>query len=125
MVSARGLRKKEIPNIGAEISGPPNAISWNWGTQRLWPSAKKAPSGGLYRVLRFTARRDGRGWLGRQDSNLGMAESKSAALPLGYAPMRDRKMPQRRDKGRPGGRTIAAAPCPINARSHFIYRAVR
>jgi hypothetical protein len=28
-------------------------------------------------------------WLGRQDSNLGMAESKSAALPLGYAPTRD------------------------------------
>ena len=26
-------------------------------------------------------------WLGRQDSNLGMAESKSAALPLGYAPL--------------------------------------
>src|SRR4026209_1187846 len=25
-------------------------------------------------------------WLGRQDSNLGMAESKSAALPLGSAP---------------------------------------
>jgi hypothetical protein len=25
-------------------------------------------------------------WLGRQGSNLGMAESKSAALPLGYAP---------------------------------------
>jgi hypothetical protein len=30
--------------------------------------------------------RDCGGWLGRQDSNLGMAESKSAALPLGYAP---------------------------------------
>src|ERR1700733_12572978 len=27
-------------------------------------------------------------WLGREDSNLRMAESKSAALPLGYAPMR-------------------------------------
>ena len=27
-------------------------------------------------------------WLGRLDSNLGMAESKSAALPLGYAPSR-------------------------------------
>ena len=27
-------------------------------------------------------------WLGRQDSNLGMAESKSAALPLGDAPIR-------------------------------------
>jgi hypothetical protein len=26
------------------------------------------------------------GWLGCQDSNLGMAESKSAALPLGYTP---------------------------------------
>jgi hypothetical protein len=25
-------------------------------------------------------------WLGRQDSNLGMGESKSPALPLGYAP---------------------------------------
>ncbi len=36
-------------------------------------------------------------WLGRQDSNLGMAESKSTALPLGYAPicavMRQRRMP--------------------------------
>src|SRR3954453_20485756 len=27
-------------------------------------------------------------WLGRLDSNQGMAESKSAALPLGYAPTR-------------------------------------
>jgi hypothetical protein len=27
------------------------------------------------------------GWLGRQDSNLGMADPKSAALPLGDAPM--------------------------------------
>src|ERR1700733_6829039 len=34
------------------------------------------------------AYRDRTGWLGRQDSNLGMAESKSAALPLGYAPIR-------------------------------------
>ena len=30
----------------------------------------------------------GNAWLGREDSNLRMAESKSAALPLGYAPMR-------------------------------------
>ena len=33
-------------------------------------------------------------WLGRQDSNLGMAESKSAALPLGYAPT-NRNVPLR------------------------------
>ena len=35
-----------------------------------------------------TARGDRTGWLGRLDSNQGMAESKSAALPLGYAPIR-------------------------------------
>ncbi len=45
------------------------------------------------------------GWLGRQDSNLGMAESKSAALPLGYAPMR-----AAHDRA-PG---IAAGPVTIN-----------
>src|SRR3954447_9542059 len=33
-------------------------------------------------------------WLGREDSNLRMAESKSAALPLGYAPPRNtRELP--------------------------------
>src|SRR5882762_8237283 len=37
------------------------------------------------------AHRDGTASLGRLDSNQGMAESKSAALPLGYAPMRDRR----------------------------------
>src|SRR6201996_5500714 len=31
------------------------------------------------------------GWLGREGSNLRMAESKSAALPLGYAPTRRSK----------------------------------
>jgi hypothetical protein len=30
----------------------------------------------------------GKYWLGREGSNLRMAESKSAALPLGYAPTR-------------------------------------
>jgi hypothetical protein len=30
------------------------------------------------------------GWLGREDSNLRMAESKSAALPLGYTPIAQR-----------------------------------
>ena len=41
-------------------------------------------------------------WLGRLDSNQGMAESKSAALPLGYAP------PIREGRGRRSrsGRTI-------------------
>src|ERR1700733_12435436 len=41
-------------------------------------------------------------WLGREDSNLRMAESKSAALPLGYAPMR----PKARTTLAESGRTI-------------------
>jgi hypothetical protein len=35
----------------------------------------------------------GTGGLGREDSNLRMAESKSAALPLGDAPMLIRRLP--------------------------------
>jgi hypothetical protein len=50
-------------------------------------------------------------WLGREDSNLRMAESKSAALPLGYAPTarrRDRTtLVAKRDKGK-AGRHFAA-----------------
>ncbi len=36
--------------------------------------------------IRVTPPGTGAAWLGREDSNLRMAESKSAALPLGYAP---------------------------------------
>jgi hypothetical protein len=56
-------------------------------------------------------------WLGRQDSNLGMAESKSAALPLGYAPTGAGE-PHRTVLAR-GDRTIAAPTGPINA--HYSY----
>src|SRR5271156_5223382 len=49
-------------------------------------------------------------WLGRLDSNQGMAESKSAALPLGYAP------PAREGRGRlsRSGRTIVRRPAHRN-----------
>jgi hypothetical protein len=40
------------------------------------------------------------GWLGREDSNLRMAESKSAALPLGYAPTHRRDCSRQRVDGR-------------------------
>jgi hypothetical protein len=43
-----------------------------------------------HRDRRKIAHRGRTGWLGRLDSNQGMAESKSAALPLGYAPMHGR-----------------------------------
>src|SRR5690242_9166714 len=54
------------------------------------------------------------GWLGRQDSNLGMAESKSAALPLGYAPRPGRK-PAALSDWHGGARTIAAPSPASNA----------
>jgi hypothetical protein len=48
--------------------------------------AAKWWKGGPFLQSTEMARRDRTGWLGREDSNLRMAESKSAALPLGYAP---------------------------------------
>ena len=72
------------------------------------------------RLNRFTAERLSlcKHWLGREDSNLRMAESKSAALPLGYAP-------SRRKAGwawRKAGRTIVRAlphrnGCPMDLRT--------
>ena len=57
--------------------------------------------------IHMLARGDRTGWLGREDSNLRMAESKSAALPLGYAPSGGLLR-------RGGARTIATAIRPIN-----------
>ena len=53
-----------------------------------------------------------RGWLGRQDSNLGMAVPKTAALPLGDAPMRRSRAPSYRTRRQStiGGRRRMAAP---------------
>src|SRR5262245_38776980 len=50
-------------------------------------------------------------WLGREDSNLRMAESKSAALPLGYAPP---NWLLRRDTAATRGRNIISGLTPIN-----------
>ena len=47
------------------------------------------------------------GWLGRLDSNQGMPESKSGALPLGYAPTR------------PGALRIAVATAQFNETLHY------
>ena len=59
-------------------------------------------------------------WLGRLDSNQGMAESKSAALPLGYAPTLAGNSHTDLQTVR-AARTIAAAPCPINGSRVAIY----
>ncbi len=47
---------------------------------------ERRPNGGLFARPKGRTVRDQTAWLGREDSNLRMAESKSAALPLGYAP---------------------------------------
>jgi hypothetical protein len=62
--------------------------------------------------------RDGTGWLGRQDSNLGMAESKSAALPLGYAPIRRRMAPGTGQRAPDHSEATAANQCPRPRRLH-------
>ena len=56
----------------------PSAVSG-----RAKPRRTRASAGHAAKSADF-----GNGWLGREDSNLRMAESKSAALPLGDAPMR-------------------------------------
>ena len=58
-------------------------------------------------------------WLGRQDSNLGMAESKSAALPLGYAPT----VPESRIEpiSHAAAGTIAVPTGPINVPGPYTY----
>jgi hypothetical protein len=53
-------------------------------------------------------------WLGRLDSNQGMAESKSAALPLGYAPLCRRICRSGPADLSAGGGTIAASSAAIN-----------
>jgi hypothetical protein len=54
---------------------------------------------GISALLLSTRAGEKTGWLGRQDSNLGMAESKSAALPLGYAPIAKSRRPYRQSWG--------------------------
>ena len=54
-------------------------------TRRRSPTPQRREAAPRLRILTALRRTTG-AWLGRQDSNLGMAESKSAALPLGYAP---------------------------------------
>ena len=80
--------------------------------ETLRPSSNKPANGGLLCSIEVKISRDWTWWLGRQDSNLGMAESKSAALPLGYAPIGTGE-PHTRRFGCGGG-TIPTRIAPIN-----------
>jgi hypothetical protein len=66
------------------------------GTPETNRPFKKAARAALFQRLHRSKSRDGTGWLGRQDSNLGMAESKSAAdwllepHPISIMPLKQR-----------------------------------
>src|ERR1700687_5412410 len=51
-----------------------------------WPIRKSPPLAGISEVTKGKVFRRQTAWLGREDSNLRMVESKSTALPLGDAP---------------------------------------
>src|SRR6185437_2718865 len=77
LAHARSCCSRSLNAGGERISALPSL--WRWEKARREKARVSA--------LRLMANRAGYpSWLGRQDSNLGMAESKSAALPLGYAP---------------------------------------
>ena len=116
---ARFSSKREYWRRRAEIFGRMGRRMIKLGTRRLSASCKMPANGGLPREIVGKISRARTGWLGRQDSNLGMAESKSAALPLGYAPTSTGE-PLRSDFAC-GGRTIPAWTCPINVHAAHIY----
>jgi hypothetical protein len=58
----------------------------NWTVRDARKTAQNRAKSDFMKGLKVVQYQLLRRWLGRQDSNLGMAESKSAALPLGYAP---------------------------------------
>src|SRR3954452_11391238 len=64
---------------------------WEIGSLETKSNARKAGISGPVRHRLLTIAERQTGWLGREGSNLRMAESKSAALPLGYAPTGDER----------------------------------
>src|SRR5262249_32106162 len=100
----------------AKRVGPKTRYQKSASETEAWNGDDKAQSetrrpGGIRRMPAFRADfreppvdngGDQTGWLGRQDSNLGMAESKSAALPLGYAPIRTNSSARDDSGGTPG-----------------------
>ena len=87
-VSGQILRKQGIlPKSRGDF--PPSRLKTYQIRNTETPRQNKKPTNcGLSWDNEAKITRERTAWLGRQDSNLGMAESKSAALPLGYAPTR-------------------------------------
>jgi hypothetical protein len=100
-VSNNSLRKT---GIFAEWAGDFLRFSPRlWSTRRRETRACARKAGISRPFRRVSGRRPDlrNGWLGREGSNLRMAESKSAALPLGYAPTGPLKPRDGRPRGFP------------------------
>jgi hypothetical protein len=85
-VSADSLDKMGIfANEAGDFRRFPPQVRQSGSPETKANVRKAGISGPFLRHFGSLAKR-GNGWLGREGSNLRMAESKSAALPLGYAP---------------------------------------
>ncbi len=92
-VQPRHNRNQFRAAVSANLAGPNSQPATatarpqptTWATMNAGASAGEMPAKVSDRLRAMEGERD---WLGRLDSNQGMAESKSAALPLGYAPTR-------------------------------------
>jgi hypothetical protein len=83
--SGAGLRLDlTIVPIGAKPDA--GAHTWLDRTAPLEHSRKRTLRA-AFGLAQYVRKEPDRHWLGRLDSNQGMPESKSGALPLGYAPM--------------------------------------
>ena len=82
--SKGGLHSTGEQGGAAARYSPLKALCLNIGPTRLIGDIQAKAGVCSLRELSWAARKGI--WLGRQDSNLGMEESKSSALPLGYAP---------------------------------------
>ena len=75
-----GLQRPSLPKLE-------NQALWRVSANLFAKPNRQSPGTcGGFSELRKNMGSTREDWLGRQGSNLGMAESKSAALPLGYAP---------------------------------------
>ena len=88
--------KREYFGLRQENFAASHAHNSNRATWRLEPEPRIPPFCGLSLERRQTVSSGGTDWLGRLDSNQGLPESKSGALPLGYAPIRVGKSPHPR-----------------------------
>jgi hypothetical protein len=109
-----GSATREFSKYWPETFGKNFKFCGDTGHARDSATPKKRPTCGLSRTFWAPIKRE-RSWeLGRQDSNLGMAESKSAALPLGYAPTGTGRAAAKRFRARRADHSGGALPdqCP-------------